>query len=707
MLGKSARRLVDRLMRTATARRVLASIRWRSGLDDELHEIRSRTDCLPSGLEAICIALTQDVRNELHDVRDELQEIRSRTDGLPGRLEAARAALAKNIRDVSDGLGGRLRVLEGPGGLRSGLEALDARVEGLEFELPGLKTCLRGFETGLTALDARLAELGGRQATAVSEAEQLGSRLSQQIRDGAEDVHAKIAGFERATGPAVVWADILFHSTWSALAPLSEEPKVSIVLATRNRSVLLRRAVESVIAQSYPTWELIVVNDASTDDTKSTIQAIGDSRIKLIDSDGSGAGHARNIGLRAASGSLNAFLDDDNLMAPGWLRAVVVAFQGRPELNAVYGAQLRSGARSSPVVRSLLFVTPFDRERMAYENFIDLGVLAHRNGLGLTFDESLPRAVDWDYVVRVAGRFGMEPLPAVASFYTTDAPARISFRALHDHESEAMRRRFREAFGMVSETDNRPAEETASVREGPEVGNGVRALATRGTDKAWMTPADADLLEGILDRLARRFGGELRVLEWGSGLSTLHYPAWLSARGVRVSWTTIEHDRALFRHSIEAELRARDATIVWSEELRDTPLRLGGDDHTGVVAVVFDKGPINPFDGNPMRDAERAKDLDDYVGFPAAHGARFHVTIVDGRKRRRCLLEAAALLEPGGIALLHDAQRPYYHGAFAAFRSGRRIGDELWIGAQETTDFSDLVSPEALESPGIDYTPGT
>jgi hypothetical protein len=78
-----------------------------------------------------------------------------------------------------------------------------------------------------------------------------------------------------------------------------------------------------------------------------------------------------------------------------------------------------------------------------------------------------------------------------------------------------------------------------------------------------------------------------------------------------------------------------------------------------------------------------------------------------GRKRRRCLLEAASLLEPGGVALLHDAQHPYYHPAFAAYRSGRRIGDELWIGALDDRDFSDLVPVESLDAPGIAYLPGT
>ena len=222
---------------------------------------------------------------------------------------------------------------------------------------------------------------------------------------------------------------------------------------------------------------------------------------------------------------------------------------------------------------------------------------------------------------------------------------------------------------------------------------GAPQLSTHGTSKAWASPRDADLLEETLGAVAERAGGMLNVLEWGSGLSTLHYPEWLAGGGARVSWTTLEHDREFFRRFIEPALRERGAQIVWSEELGSAEPKLG--ERAGLTAVVFDKGPIDPIEGE-SRVADRLKDLDAYVALPATLGRRFHAILVDGRKRRRCLGEAATLLEDGGIALLHDALRPYYHCAFAAFRSGRLIGDELWIGAQVETDFADVVPREAL-----------
>jgi hypothetical protein len=132
---------------------------------------------------------------------------------------------------------------------------------------------------------------------------------------------------------------------------------------------------------------------------------------------------------------------------------------------------------------------------------------------------------------------------------------------------------------------------------------------------------------------------------------------------------------------------------VWSEVLASRGDALA--DRAGVTAVVFDEGRIESIEGSAPA-ADRLRDLDDYVALPGTLGRRFHAVLVDGRKRRRCLWEAATLLDDDGVALLHDAQRPYYHCAFAAFRSGHRIGDELWIGAQAVTDFADFVPREAL-----------
>ena len=79
----------------------------------------------------------------------------------------------------------------------------------------------------------------------------------------------------------------------------------------------------------------------------------------------------------------------------------------------------------------------------------------------------------------------------------------------------------------------------------------------------------------------------------------------------------------------------------------------------------------------------------------------YSLAVIDGRKRRRCLLESARLLSPTGYAILHDAWRSYYHCAFNSFRSGRRFGDEWWIGSNIDTTFEDVLPRHAFERHAI------
>jgi len=112
-------------------------------------------------------------------------------------------------------------------------------------------------------------------------------------------------------------------------------------------------------------------------------------------------------------------------------------------------------------------------------------------------------------------------------------------------------------------------------------------------------------------------------------------------------------------------------------------------------AVVFDAGDLRPFD--PDRDRDRDADLDDYVTLPGSLEMRFDIVLVDGRKRRRCLLEASRLLNDAGIVVLHDAWRAYYQCAFDAYPFARRIGDMLWVGAQRDPELDSILPRHAFE----------
>ena len=98
---------------------------------------------------------------------------------------------------------------------------------------------------------------------------------------------------------------------------IAPAPLVSVVIPTRNRSQLLQRAIESVLRQTYDYLEILVIDDASDDDTERVIAAFGDTRIRYMrHTGGGGAAAARNVGIRAATGSVIGFLDDDDEWEP-------------------------------------------------------------------------------------------------------------------------------------------------------------------------------------------------------------------------------------------------------------------------------------------------------------------------------------------------------------------------------------------------------
>jgi glycosyltransferase involved in cell wall biosynthesis len=112
---------------------------------------------------------------------------------------------------------------------------------------------------------------------------------------------------------------------------------VSVVIPTHNRAGLLARAVRSVLEQTYCHFELLVVDDASTDDTEKTMGRFCDGRIRYIKHlECRGGSAARNTGIAQARGDFIAFLDDDDEWLPDKLALQMARFRENPRIGAVY-----------------------------------------------------------------------------------------------------------------------------------------------------------------------------------------------------------------------------------------------------------------------------------------------------------------------------------------------------------------------------------
>ena len=186
-------------------------------------------------------------------------------------------------------------------------------------------------------------------------------------------------------------------------------PRVSVVMATHNRAQLVGRAIASVRGQSLVDWEMICVDDGSTDETAAVIQAIGEPRVRLIRLPRNrGASHARNVGIDAARADHVAFLDDDNEWAPAMLEALLARAadpDGAPP-GVVYCLAYRENdatGRFAPPWRLIPRGDVFRRLLEGWNPWLSC-VIVRRPALTAAgaFDESLPAFEDYDLFLRLA-----------------------------------------------------------------------------------------------------------------------------------------------------------------------------------------------------------------------------------------------------------------------------------------------------------------
>ena len=185
-------------------------------------------------------------------------------------------------------------------------------------------------------------------------------------------------------------------------------PLVTVIIPTYNRSWILSAAIDSVLTQSYPHFELLVVDDGSTDDTSALLQDYG-GRIRILRQPNQGVSAARNLGIAAATGSLIAFLDSDDLWLPAKLARQVDFFRAHPQalICQTQETWVRNGVRVNPKKRHR------KRSGMIFEPSLELclvspsAVMLRRELLDVVgcFDVSLPACEDYDLWLRIGSRW--------------------------------------------------------------------------------------------------------------------------------------------------------------------------------------------------------------------------------------------------------------------------------------------------------------
>ena len=195
-------------------------------------------------------------------------------------------------------------------------------------------------------------------------------------------------------------------------------PKISIITPAYNAVKTIAETIDSVSRQTFKDWELIVVNDGSTDDTLNILQQINEPRLKIINQPNGGVAIARNQGIEAAQGEYIAFLDADDLWVNNKLELQLQALEQNPDVIVAYSwtcfmdeQQQGYVYHSSPAYQYAGDVYP----RLLEGDFIHSGsnVLVCKSSLeGVGgFDRACSGCEDWDMWLRLAatGKFAVVP----------------------------------------------------------------------------------------------------------------------------------------------------------------------------------------------------------------------------------------------------------------------------------------------------------
>jgi GT2 family glycosyltransferase/glycosyltransferase involved in cell wall biosynthesis len=207
----------------------------------------------------------------------------------------------------------------------------------------------------------------------------------------------------------------------------SRDELISIIMPVYNRSGVVADAIQSVRAQVYENWELLIVDDGSTDDTYSYLESLlsklGDPRIRLLKLDrNQGVSAARNVGLANSKGSIISYLDSDNQWYPEYLSIVIGALDRSPDFLSCYmGQEIWEylPALNISELRSIR-ACPFNRSKLEQRNYIDLNVFAHRRSIYEQvggFREDMRRLVDWEFILRITERQPPLFIPALMNKY--------------------------------------------------------------------------------------------------------------------------------------------------------------------------------------------------------------------------------------------------------------------------------------------------
>lgn len=203
---------------------------------------------------------------------------------------------------------------------------------------------------------------------------------------------------------------------------MSDQPLVSVVTATYNMAQYVAEAIDSILDQTYPHIEAIVIDDGSKDETQEVLTRYADEpRVTIIHQENAGQTAAKNRGLTACSGSYVGFCDADNAWLPDKIAKQLQAFAKNKQTGVVYGdVQLIDDKGADLPTPAVPRHSGRITGRLLANNFVPFNtclvpreILTEVGG----FDETLSMAIDYDLWLRISTRYDFCYLPQVLARY--------------------------------------------------------------------------------------------------------------------------------------------------------------------------------------------------------------------------------------------------------------------------------------------------
>ncbi|WP_191728856.1 glycosyltransferase [Luteimonas colneyensis] len=297
-------------------------------------------------------------------------------------------------------------------------------------------------------------------------------------------------------------------------------PETSVVIPTWNRRHLIARAIDSVLAQTRPVDEVIVIDDGSTDGTGAWLADRYGERVLCVRQDNAGVSAARNRGLALARGRYIALLDSDDEWLPEKTARQVAFLESHPDIGMVLCDVERMNPDGSRI-------DVFDRRRQIPRDgpalrwvlrepaLAPLSVLMRREVYETVggFDEGLRTAEDLDFHLRVAARWPIGVVSAPLARALRGHDGLSSLASTEDDYVTVMERAAHAATGQVPEDERRQALAAAYVRNAEEyLWRGQYRQAGHLARKAWALGPDAPLRRRLLHLLPRAGKAWLRSM---------------------------------------------------------------------------------------------------------------------------------------------------------------------------------------------------